>query len=213
MSVDVVCSQTVHHVGSELFGQILRVYLTMKSRFFAVGKKSVKGRWFRVLLTGTRSRWSSRGSPPTIRERVSDRELKGSSVDNPQVKGVNERRNRVVGNECVQRGDGKIRREEKWRILDPLRKGLSRGLCSPEKVWGTWTMGGGSWYTRVPGTFNAGLSRVVLMLFAPCMVQYQVYKQTALQWYVEIHLGNQAPAQLNQGTEADQFPIVVRHGS
>lgn len=42
-------------------------------------------------------------------------------------------------------------------------------------------MGGGPWYTRVPGTFSAGLSRVVLLLFAPCMVQYKVYKQTVLQ--------------------------------
>jgi hypothetical protein len=42
---------------------------------------------FRVVLTGTRSTWSSRGSPPTSRDRESDRELISSSDGNAQIKG------------------------------------------------------------------------------------------------------------------------------
>lgn len=50
-----------------------------------------------VVLTGTRVCGRVEVHPSTIRERVSDRELRSSSADDPQIKGVNERRNRVVG--------------------------------------------------------------------------------------------------------------------
>lgn len=62
-----------------------------------------------------------------------------------------------------------------------LGKGTVKGSVFPRGGMRYLKYGGRPWCTRVPGTFRAGLSRVVSILFAPCMVQYQVYKQRLIQ--------------------------------
>ena len=120
---------------------------------------------------GTWSTLSSRGSPPS-RERVSDREVRGSLVDNPRNKGVNERRNRVT-NVC------KGEEDQEGEVTDngSLEKGTVKGSVFPGEVTlciRYLTYGGQPRCSRVPGTFSPPLSRVVSRLFTPCMVQYQV---------------------------------------
>lgn len=81
------------------------------------------------MLIGTWSTLSSRGSPPTSRERVSDREVKSNSVDNPRIKGVNERRNRVT-NVC------KGEEDQEGEVTDngSLEKGTVKGSVFPGEV-------------------------------------------------------------------------------